>query len=131
MKYKVFKIIFIILIVILFSLATFFLIKGLLMEKEDKGKSDSAPSVSSVDVEKAISAIKSEHGELLYESEDIPEFTSLAFKENDRIESYIIDTSTGEELKLEDIIKNNKMDDFLKKEMELLNLKYLLVKISV
>lgn len=124
MKYKVFKIIFIILIVILFSLATFFLIKGLLMEKEDKGKSDSAPSVSSVDVEKAISAIKSEHGELLYESEDIPEFTSLAFKENDRIESYIIDTSTGEELKLEDIIKNNKMDDFLKKEMELLNLKY-------
>ena len=124
MKYKVFKIIFIILIVILFSLATFFLIKGLLMEKEDKGKSDSAPSVSSVDVEKAISAIKSEHGELLYESEDIPEFTSLAFKENDRIESYIIDTSTGEELKLEDIIKSNKMDDFLKKEMELLNLKY-------
>mgnify|MGYP001864220103 CR=1 FL=1 len=123
-KYKVFKIIFIILIVILFSLATFFLIKGLLMEKEDKGKSDSAPSVSSVDVEKAISAIKSEHGELLYESEDIPEFTSLAFKENDRIESYIIDTSTGEELKLEDIIKSNKMDDFLKKEMELLNLKY-------
>ena len=124
MKYKVFKIIFIALIVILFSLATFFLIKGLLMEKEDKGKSDSAPSVSSVDVEKAISAIKSEHGELLYESEDIPEFTSLAFKENDRIESYIIDTSTGEELKLEDIIKSNKMDDFLKKEMELLNLKY-------
>ena len=123
-KFKVFKIIFIALIVILFSLATFFLIKGLLMEKEDKGKSDSAPSVSSVDVEKAISAIKSEHGELLYESEDIPEFTSLAFKENDRIESYIIDTSTGEELKLEDIIKNNKMDDFLKKEMELLNLKY-------
>ena len=124
MKFKVFKILFIALIVILFSLATFFLIKGLLMEKEDKGKSDSAPSVSSVDVEKAISAIKSEHGELLYESEDIPEFTSLAFKENDRIESYIIDTSTGEELKLEDIIKNNKMDDFLKKEMELLNLKY-------
>ena len=123
-KFKVFKIIFIALIVILFSLATFFLIKGLLMEKEDKGKSDSAPSVSSVDVEKAISAIKSEHGELLYESEDIPEFTSLAFKENDRIESYIIDTSTGEELKLEDIIKSNKMDDFLKKEMELLNLKY-------
>ena len=123
-KYKVFKIIFIILIVILFSLATFFLIKGLLMEKEDKGKSDSAPSVSSVDVEKAISAIKSEHGELLYESEDIPEFTNLVFQENDRIESYIIDTSTGEELKLEDIIKSNKMDDFLKKEMELLNLKY-------
>ena len=124
MKYKVFKIIFIILIVILFSLATFFLIKGLLMEKEDKGKSDSAPSVSSVDVEKAISAIKSEHGELSYESEDIPEFTSLAFKENDRIESYIIDTSTGEELKLEDIIKSNKMEDFLDRELELLKLKY-------
>ena len=94
------------------------------MEKEDKGKNDSAPSVPSLNVKEVISDIKSEHGELLYESEDIPEFTSLAFKENDRIESYIIDTSTGEELKLEDIIKSNKMDDFLKKEMELLNLKY-------
>ena len=123
MKFKVFKIIFIALIVILFSLATFFLIKGLLMEREEEPV-DSIPSVPIVDVEKVISDLKGEHEELLYESRDIPEFTSLVFKEEGQIKSYIIDSNTGEELKLEDIIKSNKMDDFLKKEMELLNLKY-------
>lgn len=122
-KFKVFKIIFIALIVILFSLANFFLIKGLLMEGEEEPV-DSIPGVPIVDVEKVISDLKGEHEELLYESRDIPEFTSLVFKEEGQIKSYIIDSNTGEELKLEDIIKSNKMEDFLDRELELLKLKY-------
>ena len=99
-KFKVFKIIFIALIVILFSLANFFLIKGLLMEGEEEPV-DSIPGVPIVDVEKVISDLKGEHEELLYESRDIPEFTSLVFKEEGQIKSYIIDSNTGIELKLE------------------------------
>ena len=85
---------------------------------------DSIPGVPIVDVEKVISDLKGEHEELLYESRDIPEFTSLVFKEEGQIKSYIIDSNTGEELKLEDIIKSNKMEDFLDRELELLKLKY-------
>lgn len=123
MKYKVFKVIFIVLIVLLFILATFFLIKGLTMDSVEE-KKESVPSTTSVNVEKIIEEIKSENTELVYESTDIPEFTSLVFQGDERYKSYIIDMITGEELELKDIIKKDKMKDFLAKEEELLRLKY-------
>ena len=126
MKYKVFKIIFIILIVVLLAIATFFVVKGLTMEDENKESetNNSTPSITQVDVNKIIEDIKSENSNLVYESEDIPEFTSLVFEENNRITSFIIDTNTGENLSLDEIIKEGCMDDFEAKELELLRLKY-------
>ena len=122
-KFKVFKIIFIVLIILLFILATFFLVKGLTMEEEPSNE-DSVPSTPSVNLEEVISEIKSENTELVYESTDIPEFTSLVFLNNEKYTSYIVDTYTGEELELKDIIKDGKIDDFETKEEELLRLKY-------
>ena len=60
MKYKVFKVIFAILIIIMFILATVFLIRGLTMEEDKDSKNPSIPSVSKVDVNKIISDIKNE-----------------------------------------------------------------------
>ena len=54
MKYKVFKAVFGVLIIILFVIATFFLVKGLTLD-EDK---PSVPSVSSVDVQEKIRKLK-------------------------------------------------------------------------
>lgn len=122
-KFKIFKVIFIVLIILLFILATFFLIKGLTMDDEPS-KLESVPSAPSVNIEEVISKIKSENTELVYESTDIPEFTSLVFLNNEKYTSYIIDTYTGEELELKDIIKEGKIDDFEAKEEELLRLKY-------
>lgn len=122
-KFKVFKVIFIVLIILLFILATFFLIKGLTMDDEPS-KLEPVPSAPSVNIEEVISKIKSENTELVYESTDIPEFTSLVFLNNEKYTSYIIDTYTGEELELKDIIKEGKIDDFEAKEEELLRLKY-------
>ena len=122
-KFKIFKVIFIVLIILLFILATFFLIKGLTMDDEPS-KLESVPSAPSVNIEEVISEIKSENTELVYESTDIPEFTSLVFLNNEKYTSYIIDTYTGEELELKDIIKEGKIDDFEAKEEELLRLKY-------
>lgn len=92
--------------------------------EEKNIKKNNFSSSSNVNVEEVIKKIKNEEKELIYESINIPEFTSLAFKENNHIKSYIIDSFTGEQLKIEDIIKENKMDDFLEKEQELLKLKY-------
>lgn len=122
-KYKVFKIIFIILIIILFVIATFFIIKGLTTKEEIK-KNESTPSIQKVDVNKIISDLKKENDNLIYESSDINEFTSLVFNEEGRVKSYLIDTATGEELDINDLIKKDKMNTFLTKEKELLNLKY-------
>ena len=122
-KYKLFRIIFIILIIVLLAIATFFVVKGLTME-DDSGKKNSTPSITQVDVDKIIEDIKAEHTDLVYESEYIPEFKSLIFKENDRITSFVIDTNTGENLSLEEIIKDGYLDDFEAKELELLKLKY-------
>lgn len=124
MKYKVFKVIFVILIIILFILATVFLVRGLTMEEDIESKNPSTPSVPEVDIQSVISEIKEEHGEPYYESEKIDEFTSLVFQENNRFSSYMIDSYTGEELMLEDILKKDSLDDFEAKELELLSLKY-------
>ena len=120
-KYKVFRIVFIILIILLFVLATFFLIKGIMMDEEEEGKI-SVPSNSSVNVEEIISKIKSENTDLIYESSDILEFTSLAFLEDGRYKTYLINNKTGEELQITDFISN--WEDFEGKEEELLRLKY-------
>lgn len=123
MKYKVFKIIFSILIIILFILATVFLVRGLTMEKEDL-KAGSIPSVSPDLAKKAIAKIKEDHGTPYYESDHIEEFTNLVFEENNRFSSYIIDSYTGDELTIEDILKKGTLEEFKEKELELLNLKY-------
>ena len=124
-KFKIFRVIFIILIVILFAIATFFLIRGLTYKEEKKVEDDQTPvSMPSVNIEEIIEKIKKEHTILLYESTNIPEFTSLVFLEQGRIQSYLIDKTTGKELTIEDIIKEDKKDDFLAKEQELLALKY-------
>ncbi len=123
MKFKVFKVIFIILIVILFVIATFFLIKGLTLE-EKTTENPSVPSTSKVDVAKVIEKLKEENGELLYESTGILEFTNLVFQNQDQEKSYFIDDTTGENLDFDDLIKEGKIDEFREKEKELLNLKY-------
>lgn len=120
-KYKVFRIIFIILIILLFVLATFFLIKGIMMEEEEETKT-SIPSNSSVNVEEIISKIKGENTDLIYESSDILEFTSLVFLEDGRYKTYLINNKTGEELQITDFISD--WEDFERKEEELLRLKY-------
>lgn len=122
-KFKVFKVIFIILIVILFVIATFFLIKGLTLE-EKTTENPSVPSTSKVDVAKVIEKLKEENGELLYESTGILEFTNLVFQNQDQEKSYFIDDTTGENLDFDDLIKEGKIDEFREKEKELLNLKY-------
>ena len=124
MKYKVFKVIFAILIIIMFILATVFLIRGLTMEEDKDSKNPSIPSVSKVDVNKIISDIKNENGEPYYESDKIDEFTCLTFLKDNRMQSYMIDSYTGEELTLEDILKEGSLKDFENKELELLKLKY-------
>ena len=123
MKFKVFKVIFIILIVILFVIATFFLIKGLTLE-EKTTENPSVPSTSKVDVAKVIEKLKEENGKLLYESTGILEFTNLVFQNQDQEKSYFIDDTTGENLDFDDLIKEGKIDEFREKEKELLNLKY-------
>ena len=122
-KYKVFKIIFIVLIVISFSLATFFTVKGLTYKDKDVTNLEEA-SMSSVDVEQIIEDIKASNTNLVYESTGISEFKSLAFLEEGKVKSYIVDTITGAELSIKDIIKEDKYDEFLAKEEELLRLKY-------
>ena len=122
-KYKVFKIIFIVLIVISFSLATFFTVKGLTYKDKDVTNPEEA-SMSSVDVEQILEDIKASNTNLVYESTGISEFKSLAFSEEDKIKSYLIDTVTGAELSIKDIIKEDKYEEFLAKEEELLRLKY-------
>ena len=122
-KYKVFKIIFVILIVISFSIATFFTLKGLTYKDKDV-KEPEEKSMPSVDVEQIIEDIKASNTNLIYESVNIPEFKSLAFSEEDKIKSYLIDTVTGAELSIKDIIKEDKYEEFLAKEEELLRLKY-------
>ena len=122
-KYKVFKIIFIVLIVISFSLATFFTVKGLTYKDKDVTNPEEA-SMSSVDVEQILEDIKASNTNLVYESTGISEFKSLAFLEENKIKSYLIDTVTGAELSIKDIIKEDKYEKFLVKEEELLRLKY-------
>ena len=122
-KYKVFKIIFIVLIVISFSLATFFTVKGLTYKDKDVTNPEEA-SMSSVDVEQILEDIKASNTNLVYESTGISEFKSLAFLEENKIKSYLIDTVTGAELSIKDIIKEDKYEEFLVKEEELLRLKY-------
>ena len=123
MKYKVFKIVFIVLIVISFSLATFFTVKGLTYKDKDVTNPEEA-SMSSVDVEQILEDIKASNTNLVYESTGISEFKSLAFLEEGKVKSYIVDTITGAELSIKDIIKEDKYDEFLAKEEELLRLKY-------
>ena len=122
-KYKVFKIIFIVLIVISFSLATFFTVKGLTYKDKDVTNPEEV-SMSSVDVEQILEDIKASNTNLVYESTGISEFKSLAFLEEGKVKSYIVDTITGAELSIKDIIKEDKYDEFLAKEEELLRLKY-------
>lgn len=122
-KYKVFKIIFIVLIVISFSLATFFTVKGLTYKDKDVTNPEEA-SMSSVDVEQILEDIKASNTNLVYESTGISEFKSLAFLEEGKVKSYIVDTITGAELSIKDIIKEDKYEEFLVKEEELLRLKY-------
>ncbi len=122
-NYKAFKAIFIFLIIVLFILATFFFVKGLTMEQNDE-TSTIYSSSSKIDITTIINDIKSNNSELIYENNNIKEFISLAFKEENKIKTYIIDTYTGELLNFKDIIKENKMAEFEKKEEELLNLKY-------
>ena len=124
MKYKVFRIIFIILIIVLLVLATYFVFKGFTLEEKPLIDDNSSTSVPIINVEEIIGNVKSENSNLIYESTQIEEFTSLAFLENDRVKSYFIDEDTGEELSIEDLIKEGKLEDFKNKELELLNLKY-------
>ena len=123
--FKVFKTIFTVLIILLFILGTVFLVRGLtLQEKGEEDNHYSSPSVPKVDVGKVIDEIKEQNSDLLYQSESILEFTSLVFQENERVKSYLIDSSTGEILNISDIFKEDKLDEFEEKELELLNLKY-------
>ena len=124
MKYKVFRIIFIILIIVLLVLATYFVFKGFTLEEKPLIDDNSSTSVPIINVEEIIGNVKSENSNLIYESTQIEEFTSLAFLENDRVKTYFIDEDTGEELSIEDLIKEGKLENFKNKELELLNLKY-------
>lgn len=89
---------------------------------KNRADNPSAPSVSNKS-KSVISDIK-ENKELVYESTNIKEFTSLVFKSSGKYISYIIDSKTGKTLEINDIIKKDKIKHFSKKEIELLNLKY-------
>ena len=116
-KYKVFRIIFIILIIVLLVLATYFVFKGFTLEEKPLIDDNSSTSVPIINVEEIIGNVKSENSNLIYESTQIEEFTSLAFLENDRVKTYFIDEDTGEELSIEDLIKEGKLEDFKNKEL--------------
>ena len=125
MKFKVFRILFIVLIIILFVIATFFLVRGLTLEEKDDSSSNQGNfSTPSINVSEVVNQVKGEHTNLLYESSDIPEFTSLVFEENGRVLSYLIDAYSGEFLNIDNLIKEDKKNQFMAKEKELLQLKY-------
>ena len=124
-NFKSFRIIFIVLIIIMFTVATYFFTKGLLME-DPKTALDkpSSSTVLEVDLEKRIDEIAAKHEGLIYKSEEIPEFISLAFIDGEKLSTYYIDAKTGLELNFTDLIKPDKIEDFHKLEEELLRFKY-------
>lgn len=121
MNCKALKIIIFLLIVIMFGIGSFFIIRGLTMEDDKK---DDKRSFSSVDTLKIIDDLKNNNDELVYESQNIVEFKSLAFNVNNEIKSYYINNETGQFMNIEDLFKENKFQAFLEKEVELLNKKY-------
>lgn len=115
-----YKIFLIISIVILLGLATVLFVKGLGMSNA----SSLASSGLSNEAKEVIARLKKENENLVYESSNIPEFTSLVFFKDERIVFYLVAATSGELLSIEDIIKEDEQENFLAKEQDLLALKY-------
>lgn len=85
------------------------------------------PSLASpkkkINIENKIEEIKNNYP-IEFESKNIDGYISFGYKDNGRYKSIILNTTTGEELSFINIIKVSKLEDYLKKETELLNLKY-------
>lgn len=86
------------------------------------------PSLASpkkkINIDEKIAEIKEKHPSIEYESSDLDGYLSFVYKNNDQYESLILNTTTGEELSFINIIKVSKLEEYLKKENELLNKKY-------
>lgn len=76
-----------------------------------------------VDIEGIVAKIKEKYGEPIFESKEIADIISLIFTDEAGTKfNIIIDKETGTELQFEKLINNE--EEFEKKELELLNLKY-------
>lgn len=123
-------------IVLLGLLAIIILIAMIfLLSKSFKNNNQSSNEKPYKDIGLIIENIKSDNAnlELEYESSQDSSFKSLVYKvNNDEIKdvtlknykNIIIDIRTGEEITFEDMLKDNAISDFEKKEDELLRLKY-------
>jgi len=94
------------------------------LDSISKESNQSESDIKEIDITKVLNNIKSINGVVEYESNNIPEFTSLVFLENERYKNILVDTETGEQLEFKDFIKEESMEEFDNKEYELLSLKY-------
>ncbi|MBE6154251.1 MAG: hypothetical protein E7163_01575 [Firmicutes bacterium] len=114
----------IVILVLLLIISTLLGVFKFLNNKNDDNATNNKNSVIKEDKsKKIISELKNNHEILEYENVN-KEFTSLVFLENERFESYIIDAYTGEHLEFYDLIKKDKLQEYINKENELINLKY-------
>ncbi len=99
--------------IILFSLSIVLIVKNI------------SYNTSKINIDKILLEIKENNKDLeLVEENKIDNITNLVYKDNNIYKSIIIDIKTGEEIDFNDLIKDDKRDEFLLKEEELLNLKY-------
>ncbi len=89
---------------------------------DSMGISSTSPK-KKINVEARVEEIRSKYN-VEYESSDMGGFLSFVYKENDKYNSIILNTNNGEELSFLNIIKVSKLEEYKKKEQELLNLKY-------
>ncbi len=80
--------------------------------------------IKKVNIASIINEYKENNGELEYETSNIDEITSLIFKEENRYKGIYLNNYTGKELTFKNLIKEKEWEHFLKKEEELLRLKY-------
>lgn len=105
---------------------------------ESGSKSSEIKTEKKNNIEEVIMEVKKEYPRIVYESKDNTKYKSIVYAENividpdikdteenqDRFNSIIIDTETGERLTFIDILKKDKIAEFEAKEKELLSLKY-------
>lgn len=96
-----------------------------LLNQDSKGnnynQSEKRNNIKKIDITEIVNKIKTEHSNILYES-DNNVFKSIVYSEESSFNSIIIDLATGEELTFLDMLTDE--DAFRSKELELLKLKY-------
>jgi len=117
---NVIKIIFLVLLLLSILVVVFMFLNN----KNDNSNNKKDNNIIKENIsKKVISELKNNHENLEYETTN-KDFTSLVFLNNERFESYIIDAYTGEHLEFHNLIKKEKLQEYINKENELINLKY-------